>query len=169
MSGKHDAEAAEELDPLRFSRVFFHLSLTRFTRRTNSAKLGRPILASNGSPYQLGQLPHPTEHYRTFQFAQGKCHRMSPLNAKEAIFHHYQRKSSTRTSTSTSKTCRENHHHHHHPQTPPQPMTVTVLKGNNSIQVSLSETPNLLRRYTTETRNSAQKRLLWRGKPQITL
>jgi len=51
-------------------------------------------------------------------------------------------------------------------------MTVIMMKVNTKLQVSLLETPNLLRRYTTETKSPSsvlKNRLLWRHKPQITL
>jgi len=48
-------------------------------------------------------------------------------------------------------------------------MNVVMVKINAKIQVSLLETPNLLRRYTIDGESSSNNRFLWRSKPQITL
>ncbi len=131
-----------------FTRGILHTSLSRFIRQTNSAKLGRPALGSKSIH---------NYHGKSIQFSQIK--RRNIFNAKEtdALVYH-QRKSSTKTSTSTSRASRER-----------QQMSILMTKVNTKIQVSLLETPNLLRRYTTDTKSPSKNRLLWRGKPQITL
>jgi hypothetical protein len=51
-------------------------------------------------------------------------------------------------------------------------MNVFMMKMNTKLEVSLLETPNLLRTYTTDTKSSSsasKNRLLWRQKAQITL
>jgi hypothetical protein len=103
----------------------------------------------------------PNSHGKAIQFGRRKHHRM--CHAKETdLLVRYQRKSSTKTSTSTSKTSRDQ-----------QQMGVIILKMNNqNVKLPLVETPNLLRRYTTDTKStssSSKNRLLGRHKSQMTL
>ncbi len=98
-------------------------------------------------------------HGKSIQF--GPIKRRQIFQAKETdVLVRHQRKSSTKTSSSTSPASREQ-----------QQMTVITMKMNPNIHVSLLDTPNLIRRYTTERKSSSssKNRLLWRCKPQITL
>ncbi len=124
-------------------RDIFRISISRFTRQTNSAKLGRTIRETK-SPKG-----------KSIQFGPIKRHQIFQAKETDALVRN-QRKSST----STSPASREQHQ-----------MTVLMMKINSNIQVSLLDTPNLIRRYTTDRKTSTSKktRLLWRSKPQITL
>ena len=132
------------------SRDIFHISLSRFTRQTNSAKLGRP---SQGVKHRSHR------HGKSIQFGPIKHHQIFQAKETDALVRP-RRKSSTRTSTSTSPISREQQ----------KQMTVLMMKINPNIPVPLLDTPNLIRRYTTDRKSSYSKnRLLWRSKPQITL
>ncbi|CAF1215125.1 unnamed protein product [Adineta steineri] len=133
-----------------------HTSLSRFTRQSNSAKLGRPVWGGN---YIRNQ------NAKTFQFSQIKRHNICQAKETDGLVCQ-QRKNSTKTSTSTSRASRAEHHQQ---QQQPPTMTVVMMKTNVDIQVSIFETPNLLRRFTGDTREEANNRSLWRSKPQMTL
>jgi hypothetical protein len=102
------------------------------------------------------------QHAKIFQFGPIKNNHV--YQAKETVaLARQQHKTSSKTSTSTSRASREQQKQQQ------QLMTATTMKTNVDMQVSLFETPNLLRRYTTDTKGIANNRFLWRGKPQITL
>ena len=130
-------------------RYILRTSMTRFTRQTNSAKLGRPVLNAN--------LAHHNHRGKSFQFGQIKRNHIKQAKETDVLVRHHP-KISTKTSSSTSKASREQ-----------QQMAVMMTKTNESMQISISETPNLLRRYTTDIKTSSNNRLLWRCKPQTTL
>ncbi|UJR13484.1 hypothetical protein I4U23_000498 [Adineta vaga] len=127
-----------------------HTSMTRFTRQSNSAKLGRPVLGMN---YVRNH------HAKIFQFDQNKRRQNHPTKETDNLVRN-QHKNSTKTSTSTSRGSREHHQQH---------MVVAMMKTNADIQVKVFDTPNLLRRLTTDTKDTSNNRLLWRSKPQTTL
>ena len=138
------------------SRTILHASLPRFTRQSNSAKLGRPVPGVNYVHHY---------HAKTFQFGPNKRHHAGQAKETDGLVRH-QHKNSTRTSTSTSKGSREPQCYQQQQQ---QHMTVVMMKTNVDMQVSIFDTPNLLRRFTTDTREASNNRLLWRCKPQTTL
>ncbi|CAF2468383.1 unnamed protein product [Rotaria sp. Silwood2] len=116
-----------------------HTSIFRFTRRTNSAKLGRPALENS----------HDCPQHRTIHFRPKKQSITSPGSQTDSLIksveehHSIVKNHAQRTrSTSLSRTNREQH----------QPMTAIMTKTNESIQVSLSRTPDLLIRYSKEKR-----------------
>jgi hypothetical protein len=113
--------------------------------------LGRPVLCAHHSH---------NSRAKSFQFGQRQHNHIKQAKETDVLVR-YQPKSSTRTSSSASKASRE--------QQQQQQMSVLMIKTNESIQMSVSETPNLLRRYTTDTRTSSNNRSLWRCKPQTTL
>ena len=139
------------------TRNILRMSVSRFTRRTNSAKLGRSVLDVKRSPHYSSRSRQRCQTQRTFQFAQIKRYPTAQGHETDAILH--PPRSSTKTSTSTSRTSREH-----------QPMAVLMIKNHQEqMQISLPETPNLLRRSTTGTRSSSNRRLLWSSKGQVTL
>ncbi len=101
---------------------------------------------------------------KIFQFGPIKNNHVDQAKESDALARQ-QHKTSSKTSTSTSRAGREQQKQ----QQQQQLMTVIMGKTNVDMQVSIFETPNLLRRYTTDTKGTANNRLLWRGKPQITL
>ncbi|CAF0998415.1 unnamed protein product [Adineta ricciae] len=131
-----------------------HTSLSRFTRQSNSAKLGRPVLGMN---YVRNQ------HAKTFQFGQNKRHRNYVAKETDNLVRP-QKRNSGKTSTSASQGSRDQQQ-----QQRQQHMAVLMMKSNVDIQVALFDTPNLLRRFTTDTKETSNNRLLWRCKPQTTL
>ena len=111
--------------------------------------MGRPILCAHHAHNQRA---------KSFQFGQRKHNHIKQAKETDVLVRHPP-KSSTKTSSSASKASRGEQ----------QQMSVMMIKTNEGIQISISETPNLLRRYTTNTRLSSNDRLLWRCKPQTTL
>ncbi|CAF3675539.1 unnamed protein product [Rotaria sp. Silwood1] len=130
----------------------FYTSISRFTRHTNSAKLGRPVFATNYVHY------HPT---KSFQFGQMKCNTLYQAKETDLLINQH-RKGSLITSINISKASRGQ-------QQEQQPLNVVMTKINDSMSITLPETSVLLRRYTIDTRLPSDKRLLWRIKSQITL
>ncbi|CAF0734414.1 unnamed protein product [Rotaria sp. Silwood1] len=116
-----------------------HTSIFRFTRRMNSAKLGRPVLENS----------HECPQHRTIHFGPKKQSITSPGSQTDPLMknveeHHSIVKNQTQRtrSTSLSRTNREQH----------QPMAVIMTKTNESAQVLLIRTPELLSRYSKEKR-----------------
>ena len=124
-------------------RDIFHTSLSRFTRQTNSAKLGRP---------NHGKRPVHYHHGKSIQFGPIKRHQVFQTKETDVFVRHH------RSSTSTSRASRG--------EQQAQSMSIVVMKMNSNHPIPLVETPNLLRRGTLDTKSN---RLLCRCKPQITL
>ncbi|CAM4769966.1 unnamed protein product [Rotaria magnacalcarata] len=126
-------------------------SIFRFTRRTNSAKLGRPILANS----------HEHSQHRTIHFGPKKQSITSPISQADSLMknveeHHNIVKTHPQQtrSTSLSRPNREQH----------QTMTVTMNKTHESVHVSISRTSDRLKKYSTDK----HRPLILTG-PQITL
>lgn len=102
------------------------------------------------------------QHAKTFQFGQNKRHANYPAKETDNLVRP-QKRNSGKTSTSASQGSRDQQ------QQQQQHMTVLMMKSNVDIQVALFDTPNLLRRFTTDTKETSNNRLLWRCKPQTTL
>ena len=131
--------------------------MTRFTRRSDSAKLGRATPGLHTSAHGCSRLLPACQHHRTVQFRHVHRGKHDQTHAVEALFA-YPVKSSTKSSTSTSR----NSHEH-------QLGTIGLLRANDTHQICSSETPNLLRRYTVGTKLSSDNQLLWRSKPHVTV
>jgi hypothetical protein len=124
-------------------------SFSRFIRRTNSAKLGRPVLknAHNGSQHQV-------IHFGPLKRTLPSIESPSDSFVKSAEEHHsicnnrYPRTSST----SISRTNREY-----------QSLIVLMTKNNEGAHIVLSTTPDLLRKTRRKRQSS------WSTKGQITL
>ncbi|CAF3325314.1 unnamed protein product [Rotaria socialis] len=116
-----------------------HTSIFRFTRRTNSAKLGRPVLANS----------HEHPQRRTIHFGPKKQSITSPISQTDSLMknveeHHNIVKThplQTRP-TSLSRINREQH----------QTMTVIINKTHEPMHVSLSRTSDLLKQYSIDKR-----------------
>ncbi|CAF1061800.1 unnamed protein product [Rotaria sordida] len=114
----------------------FYTSVSRFTRHTNSAKLGRPRSPRNHARYHL-----------TKSFQSGQIKSNTIYRAKETdLLVHQQRKDSFITITSISRASRDQQ------QQQRQPFTFKMMNNNDSFKITLPQTPILLRRYTADTR-----------------
>lgn len=134
-------------------RDIFYSSLSRFTRHTNSAKLGRPAFDTN--------YAHNC-HTKSFQFGQAKCNNVYRAKEIEYLVHQ-QHRGSMMTSTSTPKQSRE------YQQQQQESINILMIKQNENIHTSLPDSPFLLRRHISNTRKTSHNQFLWRMKPQITL
>lgn len=132
---------------LYFVRDIFHGSLSRFTRQTNSAKLGRPI---------HGKRPVHYHHSKSIQFGPIKRHQVFQTKESDVFVRQHHR-----SSTSTSRASRG--------EQQAQSMSIVLMKMNPNHPIPLIETPNLLRRGTLDTKSNRKDRLLCRCKPQVTL
>lgn len=123
----------------------------RFTRRENSAKIGRPILDNMDQSAQ----------YRIIHFGSKKQSITSPASQTDSLVknveeHHSITKTYPQRTRSTSLS-RLNHDQH-------KPLTVIMNKANETIYTSLSRTPDLLKKYS-----KGKRRPLILTGPQITL
>jgi hypothetical protein len=124
-------------------------SFSRFLRRKNSAKLGRPVL---GNPHDGSQ--HQVIHFGPPKRTVPSVESQSDSLAKSAEEHHniFNNRHQRTSSTSISRTNREH-----------QSLMVLMTKNNEGAHVLLPTIPDLLR----EKRRN--RRSLWSNKPQITL
>lgn len=132
---------------LEIFRDIFRTSLSRFTRQTNSAKLGRPIHGKRSVHYH---------HGNSIQFGPIKRHQVFQAKESDVFVRHHHR-----SSTSTSRASRG--------EQQAQSMSIIVMKMNSNVPIPLLETPNHLHRGTTDTKSNRKDRLLFRCKPQLTL
>ena len=100
------------------------------------------------------------QHAKTFQFGQNKRHQNYLAKETDNLVRP-QKRNSGKNSTSASQASRDQQQQQH--------MAVLMMKSNVDIEVALLDTPNLLRRFTTDTKETSNNRLLWRCKPQTTL
>lgn len=133
-----------------FLRDIFRVSLSRFTRQTNSAKLGRPIRGKKSDNYHQG---------KSIQFGPIKRHQVFQAKETDTFVRQHQR-----SSTSTSRTSRAEQQQQQQAQS-----IMMKINSNHHLSASSVETPNLLRRCTIETKSNRKDRSLRRCKPQITL
>jgi hypothetical protein len=136
-------------------RILIHLPFSRFIRRknfihrTNSAKLGQPVVKNS----------HDSHQYRIIHFGPPKRSVTCPesqndsfIKSAEEHYNTFHNRYQPTSSTSISRTNREH-----------QPFTVVMTKKNEDAYVTLSRTSDL-QRYTKEKRRS-----FWSIRPQITL
>ena len=124
-------------------------SFSRFIRRRNSAKLGRPVLKNHHDGLQ-----HQVIHFGLPKRTLPSIESPSDSFTKSAEEHH-SHCNNRRPRTSSTSISRTNREH--------QSLTVLMTKNNDGTHVVLPSTPDLLR----ETRRKG--RPLWSTKAQITL